>query len=89
MGPTLFWEIKAASFRNIGKLSALRTGRLYPQEHSGTHFKRMSRLRAHGIVGCDGKKKPADTTGIDSRTFRLVAQCLNHYGSALTTTAVP
>jgi hypothetical protein len=28
------------------KLSALRAGRLYPQEYLGTHFKRLSRPRA-------------------------------------------
>jgi hypothetical protein len=38
-----------------GRLSAIRTGRLYPQEYPGTHFKMLSRLRAHGIVGCHGK----------------------------------
>jgi hypothetical protein len=38
-----------------GRLSALRTGRLYPQEYPGTHFKRLSRPRPHGIVGCHGK----------------------------------
>jgi hypothetical protein len=38
-----------------GRLSALHTDHLYPQEHPGTHFKRLSRPRAHGIVGCHGK----------------------------------
>jgi hypothetical protein len=38
-----------------GRSSAIRTGRLYPQEYPGTHFKRLSRPRAHGIVGCHGK----------------------------------
>jgi hypothetical protein len=38
-----------------GRLSTIRTGRLYPQEYPGTHFKRLSRPRAHGIVGCHGK----------------------------------
>jgi hypothetical protein len=33
-----------------GRLSAIRTGRLYPQEYPGTYFKRLSRPRAHGIV---------------------------------------
>jgi hypothetical protein len=38
-----------------GRLSAIRTGRLYLQEYPRTHFKRLSRPRAHGIVGCHGK----------------------------------
>jgi hypothetical protein len=38
-----------------GRLSAIHTSRLYPQEDPGTHFKRLSRLRAHRIVGCHGK----------------------------------
>jgi hypothetical protein len=39
----------------VVRLSALRTGRLYPQEYPGTHFERLSRPRAHGLVGCLGK----------------------------------
>jgi hypothetical protein len=38
-----------------GRLSAIRTGRLYPQEYPGTHFKRLRRPRSHGIVGRHGK----------------------------------
>jgi hypothetical protein len=38
-----------------GRLSALHAGSLYPQDYHGTHFKRLSRPRAHGIVGCHGK----------------------------------
>jgi hypothetical protein len=38
-----------------GRLSAICTGHLYPQEYPGAHFKRLSRPRAHGIVGCHGK----------------------------------
>jgi hypothetical protein len=34
-----------------GRFSAIRTGRLCPQESPGTHFNRLSRPRAHGIVG--------------------------------------
>jgi hypothetical protein len=37
--------------------------------------------RAHGSVGCFGKKSPATPLGIDPETFRLVAQCLNHYAT--------
>jgi hypothetical protein len=50
-----------------GGLSAIRTGRLYPQEYPGTHFKRLSRPQAHGIVGSHGKTPPGDTTGDRSR----------------------
>jgi hypothetical protein len=38
-----------------GRLTALRTGRLYPQEYPGTHSKRLSRPREHGIVRRHGK----------------------------------
>jgi hypothetical protein len=62
-------------------LSALRTGRLYPQEYPGTHFERLSRPRAHGLVGCLGKNPPVTRPGIDPGTFRLVAQRLNHYAT--------
>jgi hypothetical protein len=35
----------------VVRLSALRTGRLHPQEYLGIHFERLSRTRAHGLVG--------------------------------------
>jgi hypothetical protein len=38
-----------------GRLSAIRTGRLYSQKYRGTHFKRLGRPLAHGIVRCHGK----------------------------------
>jgi hypothetical protein len=38
-----------------GRLSAICTSRLYPQDYPGTHFKRLSRPQARGIVGCHGK----------------------------------
>jgi hypothetical protein len=36
---------------------------------------------ARGIVGFHGKKSPVTPPGIDHRTFRLLAQCLNQYDS--------
>jgi hypothetical protein len=53
-------EVKAPGFLynshiKVVRLSALRTGRLYPQKYPGTHFERLSRPRAHGLVGCLGK----------------------------------
>jgi hypothetical protein len=38
--------------------------------------------RAHGSVCSYGKKSPATPLGIDPETFRLVAQCLNHYATS-------
>jgi hypothetical protein len=58
----------------VVRLTAPRTGLLYPQEYPGTHFERLSRPRAHGLVGCLGKKSAVTRPGIDPGTFRLVAQ---------------
>jgi hypothetical protein len=63
----------------VVRLSALRTGRLHPQEYPGTHFERLSRPRAHGLIGCLGKKSAVPRPGIDPGNFRLVLQRLNHY----------
>jgi hypothetical protein len=43
------------------RLSAIRTGRLYPQEYPGTHFKR------HMELSDATEKIPSDTTGDRSR----------------------
>jgi hypothetical protein len=37
-------------------------------------YKGLSRPRAHGLVGCLGKKSPVTRPGIDPGTFRIVAQ---------------
>jgi hypothetical protein len=53
-----------------------------PSGVPGTHFKRLSRPRAHGIVGCHGKKIPSDTTGDrsgDLPTSSIVPWPLHQY----------
>jgi hypothetical protein len=85
MGPRGSWEVKASRFYDMalegGRLSAIRTGRLYPQEYPGTYFKSLIRYRAHGIVECYGKKFPVTPPEIEPGTFRLVAWCFNHYAT--------
>jgi hypothetical protein len=63
-------EVKAPGFLDnrhikVVRLSALRTGRIYPQEYPESTW-------AHGLVVCLGKKSPVTRPGIDPRTFRLV-----------------
>jgi hypothetical protein len=57
-----------------GRLSALRTGRLYPQNLPGTHFQRLSRPQGTWNCQMPRKKAPA-TPGIDPGTFQPVAKC--------------
>ena len=62
-----------------GRLSALRTGRLYPQEYSWYSFSLgLSRTQGHGLVG---RKYVTEKSRIDPGTVRLVAQRLNHYAT--------
>jgi hypothetical protein len=50
------------------------------EEIPGTHFQRLSRPQGTWFRrGVPRKKSPVTPPGIDSRTVRLVAQCLNHY----------
>jgi hypothetical protein len=61
----------------VVRLSLLRTGRLYPQEYPGTYFLEAESTPVHMELSDGPKKIPR----IDPGTFRLVAQCLNHYAT--------
>ena len=53
-----------------------------PGEIPGTHFQRLSRPQGTWFRrGEPRKKSPVTPLGIDPRTVRLVAQCLNHYAT--------
>jgi hypothetical protein len=72
--------------RMVVRLSALRTGRLYPQEVLLVPFL----LEAESTPGplCDQKefmsmKNPLTPGGIEPATFRFVAQPLNHCATAV------
>jgi hypothetical protein len=61
---------------NVVRLSALRTGRLYPHsKHSWYSFllETESAPQCHSAA----RKIPMKTSGIEPATFRLVARCLN------------
>jgi len=59
-----------------GRLSALRTSRLYPQQI----LLRLSRPHGHSAIGSFfmSMKNPLTPAGIEPATFRFVAQPLNH-----------
>ena len=62
----------------VVRLSASRTGRLYPQEC----FWYLFSLGAETTPGqWYGRKNPVTPPGIDPGTVRLVAQRLNHYAN--------
>jgi hypothetical protein len=65
----------------VVRSSPLRTGRLYPQEFSGTHFLEAESTPEHMVPPVAPEKKSPVTLGIDPETLRLAAQCLNHYAT--------
>jgi hypothetical protein len=69
-------QISKQSAHESGRLSALRTGRLYPPGNIlGTNIL----LEAESTPGpeCDQWKNPPTSSGIEPATCRFVAQCLN------------
>jgi hypothetical protein len=68
----------------VAMLSALRTGRLYPQEiFLALISVRLSRPQVYSAAGRNmSMKNFNDTIGNRSSTFRFVAQCLKHCATA-------
>ena len=65
-----------------GKSSAKRTGRLNPRRNPLYSLSEAELTSGHMVLsGVLRKESPVTTPGIDPGTFRLVAQCLNHYAN--------
>ena len=65
-----------------GRSSAIRTGRLYPRRNPWYSLSEAESTSGHMVLSGEPRKKsPVTPPGIDPWTFRLVAQCLNHYAT--------
>ena len=79
-------RVKAPDFLDIrhyegGRLSTLRTGRLYPRRNLWYSFLEAESTPGHMVPSVGTEKSPVTPTGIDPETVGLVAQCLNHYAT--------
>jgi len=65
-----------------GRSSAKCTGRLYPRRNPWYSLSEAELTSEHMVLsGVPQKKSPVTPPGIDTRTVRLAAQCLNHYAT--------
>jgi len=73
-----------STFRHYkaGRSSAKSTGRLYPRRNPWYSLSEVESTSGHLVLSGEPRKKsPVTPPGIDPRTVRLVAQCLNHYAT--------
>jgi hypothetical protein len=85
-GPRGSRSVKAPDFLDVqhykgGRSSALRTGHLYPRRNPWSSFWELESTPGHMVLSEPRKKSPATSPGIDPRTVRLVAPCLNYYAT--------
>jgi hypothetical protein len=88
-GPWGFHEVEALRLwdnrQSVARLSALRTGRLYPQDIFLVLISVRGWIDPRARVWPEGlcqRKIPMTPSGVVPATFRFVAQCLNHCATA-------